>query len=492
MKLLSVHKLTALCLAILLLLPVLASCATDTPDSTTDTTGASAGTTVPAQEENTEPAETEYPAPVINEELSGWTFRALAAEPDDTFAYCELAYTDDVGDVINDAVFRRNAQITERYKVTFEITQVQKNKEKSMFTNAINAGNDDFHFANLPLKDMMSVAAAGLLADTAELPYLDLDAPWYYERIHDALSIGGREYTLAGYFNMRIFNTLYYVGYNKNVAEKYQIPDLAQIAIDGEWTLDEMYKYSTMVGADLNQDGKLDGEDQFGTHGHSGYVLSFFVGMDGTFVAKDAEDIPVYEGLSERNERLLTRITDMLYDEPACKTGTGINYEPDPFVMDRQLFDPTLLYAMPGYTTLGVNFGVLPYPKGSVEQEGYRSMIHAGHSSLGGIPNNNTEIDKTAAVVAELMCLSYKIIYPAHIEKMMMLRFAPDEQSSAILHLLFDSLCVEMSTALNMKIDTMLRTLANNYLNNFSSTFAGIRKSDETTLENYIKGFVGE
>ncbi len=495
MKHYALRKATALCLALLMLLIGFVSCTggdTNTPADTT--TAPNQQNPVPDSDETTEPAETKYPGPQITENLSGWTFRALSSEADDSFAYNELIYTDDSGDVINDAIFRRNAQITEKYGVIFEFVQDQKSKMKTMFTNAINAGNDDYHFASISLKDMMSIAATGNLAEVSELPYLDLDAPWYYQRIRESLSIGGREYTLAGYFNMRIFNTLYYVGYNKNLAEKYEIGDLTQLAIDGKWTLDKMYAYSSKVGADLNQDGKIDGEDQIGMHGHSGYVLSFFVGMDGSFVAKNSDDLPVYEGLSERNEQLLSKIVTMLYDEPACKTGDSkmIAYDPDPFMVDRQLFDATLLYAMPGYTTEGVNFGVLPYPKASEAQEGYRSMIHANHSSLGGIPVNNTEMDKTAAVVAELMNQSYQFIYPAHIEKIMMFRFAPDEQSTSILKLLFDSLCVEMSTALNMKCDTMLRTMANNHLSNFASAFAGIKKADETTIENYIKGFTGE
>ncbi|MBQ3126229.1 MAG: hypothetical protein IJC15_04090, partial [Clostridia bacterium] len=89
----------------------------------------------------------------------------------------------------------------------------------------------------------------------------------------------------------------------------------------------------------------------------------------------------------------------------------------------------------------------------------------------------------------DMMYLSHKIIYPAHIEKAMQMRYSPEEDSTEMLKLLFGSLCIEMSTALNLKIDTQLRNMGTTKAGNFASVFAGIKSSDEKTLETYVATF---
>ncbi len=488
-------RFTAILLILATLAALLSACGTDQP-VTADTTVAPIDTAQPSDSASaeTEPGETTYPGPVIEEDYSGKTLRVLTNEKNTDFPFNEVVYDDEAGDIINDAIFKRNAQITEKYGVTIEATEVSTGTGMKTFTNAINAGNDDFHFATIRICDIMSAAQQGFLADVAELPYLDLDAPWYYQNMRRQLSIGEREYLLIGYFNMRVFETLSYMAYNKPMVEKFSLPDLNRMALDGKWTIEKMYELSKQVTVDVDQDGKLTGYDQMGIISHSGYILTFFVGMGGSFVEKDADDLPIYVGLSEKNNNILTTITDFLYDQSASIHGLveATRFDVNPFALNQQLFAPMLVYGMRSLADQGVDYGIIPFPKADEQQENYVSPTHSKLGTAVGIPNNNSEIDFTAAMVAELMHHSYEIIYPAHIERAMELRYSPDEDSTEMLKLLFSSICIEMSTALNLTPDTQLRTLGGLKMNNFAAVFKSIEKANTTLVNNYVKAFTGE
>ncbi len=74
----------------------------------------------------------------------------------------------------------------------------------------------------------------------------------------------------------------------------------------------------------------------------------------------------------------------------------------------------------------------------------------------------------------------------------MQLRYSPEEDRTEILKLLFGSLCIEMSTALNLTVDNQLRTLGGLKMNNFATVFKSMEKPNTTLVANYVKSFTGE
>ncbi|MBQ3126228.1 MAG: hypothetical protein IJC15_04085 [Clostridia bacterium] len=485
-------RLLAVLLASLTLCTPLTGCGKD-PAASTDTTAApvSAETTAPAE---TEPAETEYPAPQIDAvDYSGKTLGVLANEPRAEFNYSEIYYADNTGDVINDAIFKRNNQIIEKYGVEIKTTDVSTGSGLKTFNNAILADTNEFHFASIRINDIMSSAASGYLMNIADCPYIDPAAPWYYQNMRESLSIGGQNYMLAGYLNMRVFDSVGTVFYNKDVAEKFGITNLNQLVFDGKWTLETFAELCAKVGNDINNDGKIDETDEVGMTSHPGGILNFFVGAGGAFVSKDSEDIPQYIGIDDKNADILDKVLNVLYDEPGSLHqihSAYANYS-GAFNEDRALFHNNCLYEMISLAAVSPDFGVLPPPKYNEAQESY--YVHT-HSKLGtaiGIPNNNKDLDMTCAILEDMMYWSYKYIYPAHIEKTMQIRYASDAESSDILKLMFNSICIEMSTALNLKCDNNLRSLGNVHSKDVVSTFLTTAEKDKGTLETYVNAFTG-
>jgi len=485
------HATLSAILSLLLLLPSLAACGGETPPVTADTTAAPAvaDTTVP---ETTEAPVTEYPAPQIEAVKYGGEFRILSNEPRaDMFPYSEIYYAEDTGDVINDALFKRNNQIMEKYDVTIVNTDISTGSGKRTFTNAINAGNDDFHIAVIRISDIVNLAQNGYLANIASLPHIDPDAPWYYQQLRDSLTIRGEDYMLIGYLNMRVFDTAGALFYNKDIVEKHNMPDIEQMVFDGTWTLDRFYELCSQVGGDLDQDGKITENDEVGLTSHPGNLLNYFIGAGGEFVVKNSDDIPVYIGINQKNEAILSKVLNIMFTEPAVLHQDSSLYKDytGAFNADRSLFLSNGIYRIRTLAAVDSAFGVLPLPKWDEAQEKY--YVHIG-SSLGtaiGIPFNTNTTEMTCSIVEDMMHLSYKYIYPAHIEKTMQLRYASDENSTKIIKILFDSLSIELASALSLDCDKLLRNLGATRSTNIVSTYLASEEKNKAAIETYVAAF---
>ena len=89
-----------------------------------------------------------------------------------------------------------------------------------------------------------------------------------------------------------------------------------------------------------------------------------------------------------------------------------------------------------------------------------------------------------------MIYLSYEHIYPAHIEKTQQYRYAVDANATKILQLTFSSLCLELSTALNLSIDNTLRALGQRKISTFASYFEATKSADIALIDKFIENFV--
>ncbi len=483
-------------LLLLVILTITVACTANEPPTTEapGTTAAPASETTGVTEaETTIPNVNGYPVPQIQaQDYTGKNFNILGLEKTTDFLYREFVYDDEMGAVINDAIFKRNNIIQNKYGITITQTDTQIHSPGlQMLQTSVLSRIDEYQAAAISTYLMMQEAQNGHLTELSDLPYVDTDAPWFYDTIQKNLSIGGKEYLLANYTNMRIYDSSVLMYYSKNVAEKLELNDFDQLALDGKWTFDKLREYCTMYGRDVNNDGSLTAEDETGLITHNGYILSFFVGMGGEFVKKDAEDIPVYLGIDEKNEKILSDVLTFLFKEPDSRHGESGKMEGflAQFAEDRALFTAGNIYYQRTLSDNEVSYGVLPYPKFDLSQDRYYVHTHSTHSSVIGVPTTNQNLEMTGKILADLSYLSYEYIYPAHVEKTMQYRYAADETATKLLQMTFDSLVLEMSTALNLKCDSLLRQLGSRRMTGFTSVFDSVKNANLELIRKYVDGF---
>jgi multiple sugar transport system substrate-binding protein len=82
-----------------------------------------------------------------------------------------------------------------------------------------------------------------------------------------------------------IFDNQIFVAYNKSLAEREGLPNLAELYKNGQWTWDKFIELAAQVTKDTNGDGTV---DQYGfCYDPSGYGLSFLVSTGVPSITED-------------------------------------------------------------------------------------------------------------------------------------------------------------------------------------------------------------
>ena len=265
---LRMKKLFALVLAGLLCVSAFAACASDSdvenPNSTTggDTTGEITSTTAPV--------ETEAPRITPNvpdANFNGHEFKVLTRGQSSATWYSRDIYAEGItGEVISDAVYKRNVKIEKQYN--FKVVEIGSTDPANEAKNSIMAQNDEYDMICIRLKDhISSLITQGLLLDLNEIELMDLSQPYYDQSAMKSLSIGGKNFAVTGdlltmdndatrcvLFNKSLFNTL-------GLADKIG-GSLYDVVNDGKWTLDMLEFCAQAATSDLDGDQQMTTDDQ--------------------------------------------------------------------------------------------------------------------------------------------------------------------------------------------------------------------------------------
>ena len=403
-------------LAALLLAAVpLSACgnAENTPDMPTG----AVSETVSADTEETV-TEPDYYDGLENLDCGGYRFRILSYLGDSWPLY--LSSDGENGELLNDAAFRRNLEISELLNCGIEA--VYDKEYEKLFQNAVHAGDDS-------ACDLVCFFSPGARAsyisenyvyDWKSVPHLRLNAPWYVQDANETFTVAGKQYfavsdiTFAGQQFASILCNL-------RMLESYDLPSPYTLVEEGTWTLDALHTLTSGVYADLNGNGKKDIGDQFGLVGHSN-VFGRFI-----FCAGEPEVYGQASGFAlNLYSDKITALVDRL---------RGMQAEDDICVDDAKSFekftDQTTLFAL--YASdpaklrdLTFDYGYLPFPKYDEAQKNYITEAAGGHMA---IPVTASDIDRTGVIVEAMSAASRKYMSEAFIESYIENKVLRDEGS---------------------------------------------------------------
>ena len=95
----------------------------------------------------------------------------------------------------------------------------------------------------------------------------------YYE-------IDGKLFTAHNEASANIHDSVWTCLFNKTIAKNELDEDIYQLVRDGKWTLDRMREIIEKTTHDLNGDGNMTAEDQWGLVTHNGASFGFLHGCD--------------------------------------------------------------------------------------------------------------------------------------------------------------------------------------------------------------------
>lgn len=437
------RKLTATLLLISLLASVSCGSGVDVQNETSSDSSSAEATTA------TETKQIEPTLPDVKYE--GYEFRVLTkGDTNVHWKSKDIQADEETGDVINDAVYRRNLAVGERFGV--KIVDIASPNGTWNLTDTLRAsvmaGSDDYDMAASGFTDCpVKMAAEGGLVDLNTIPYMDLSKPWYDQNSIEQLQINGKNFAVTGDMLIMDDDATLAVLFNKQLAEDYKLGDLYQLVKNGKWTIDLMTKYAADAAADLNNNGTMDYEDQYGLTSEelNTYASIIGCGVQGVIRNKDGE----FE-FNVQNERFIDALSKSLklnrnYDftiHSAKVTGVNEAYADviDPaFVAGRILFNYAGLVRVSHFRAMETDFGIIPQPKYDEAQEKYYSMVSIACANCITVPASATNLERTGAIIEALSAEGYYNIKDAYYDNVLKTKGARDEESSEMLDIIFEN-----------------------------------------------------
>jgi len=479
--------------ALLLLASLLAACGGTEPSGTpTETETATAA------------AETETAA-VLQANLpdtdwGGRTFMVLGRDNPtyNQFDSFEIYAEKEIGEVVNDAVFRRNSVIQEKYNVV--IKQQLFDTPHDELKKSVSAGD---HIYDLAFADILFIGPCiqnGYFYNLYDVEYIDFTQPWWNPDVNEAVSLCGKLYATTSDFSLRDKNRAYILLYNPGLAARNDIPDLVQTVRDGKWTLDLMTQYTKLFAGDLDGDGKMGGEfDSFGLTMDSYNSFATFTYACGVqTITKDENDYPVITMNNERTTNAVDRIMELTCNTDYamfCDDFKGKTVEDHwgtsgrAFYAERTLFMtgfPHSLQSASGNAEF--DYGVLPFPKYDEAQEKYYTFADI-FCMLFGIPVTSTEPEFSGFMLEALSAASTNTTLPAYYEISCKTKYSYNEETGEMLDLIFDGIYYDPALIYSIgKLSELFRAdLPKKKENTFVSMYTKYEKAAAKALDKLVE-----
>ena len=482
----------SLILVLLLTAGAFAGCADSEPE--TDGQITSAETSAESAEEETD----EYTRADVKDNLpedldyDGTTFTLYVAS--DTGQCDYMAGPEEAtGDVVPDAIMNRNLSVEERLNINLEFvpdaTSSWNTVAKNISTYLL-AGDTTFDLYLGQQYGIVSLIVRGGFYNTNELEHLDFSQPWWNTGYMDTISIGkDTRYFMVGDYCINAIQSTHVLYFNKEIyANHYgDANGLYEDVLDGSWTLDNLSDVAAGVYIDVNNNGQTDDADQLGyaTYLAAASVDPFMYLGGIPYSSHDEEGNLTLNLLDERVVTLVDKVVGFFH-QPGSTFVTVEN--------------PTTLFKNGTALFLGINtlnssvglrdmeddYGFLPYPKLTQEQENYHALV-ADIVLLGAVPVTSLNLDKIGAVVEALGSESYRTVIPAWYENALKIKYSRDEISAQIIDIVHDALSTDFIYAYSPQLGNV-GTIMRNQVNNNNNTYV----SDITKLEKSVNKMLGK
>lgn len=487
-------------LSLLLALVLLASGTLSCSDSSS-AEAENENTTVSADVTEETAAETTDPEAVFYEDLptadfEGKDFNILVP------AHLESEFAGELsGDVIENAVYERNLAVEEALGIKINAVPVAGLwDDQSIFLTAITSSvmalDDAYQLISGYAAYITSLASSGSLANWNEIPDVNFEKPWWNSDIVEEMNVGGKLYYVTGDLSLTSIEYLFCLFFNKGLVADFGLEDPYTLVNEGKWTLDKITEYTSGISFDANGDGKMDENDFYGyISDDSNYISGYQAAFDANITVKDSDGIPRLAIDTEEFMNKFSALYTFLRESPS----SYLNYMSASFSGENEVTagmfkngNALIMADMLGNAAIlrdsDVEFGILPYPKYTEEQENYHTTSWDAYT-LFCIPV--TSDPAVVGIVTEnLAAQSHKTVIPAFYDVALKSKYARDTESAAMIDLIREGATYNFGTVNSIHCAScghIFRSLVQGSNPNIASYIASNSKAMTNTLDKFVE-----
>jgi len=483
------RKKISLIISVLMLIAVFtASCAGDTGGDPVSTT---AGDTT---ESTARSAETEPAMPEMDFRGATMNFLVRGEQAQPTNFSHEIYAESEIGEPINDAVFRRNKYIEELYNVV--ITELSTDDTVENVTKSVMSGDSEFDAVMIRPNRVITLAQGGYLSNLKDVPYIDLSQPWWDRNAVENLSVLDKLYFVTGDINIMDNNAIWITMFNKNIFDNLNVDYPYDLVNSGDWTLDQLIEYAILGGSDLNGDGIYDEFDQYGLifACENTFPLVTAAGYKLTETTKDDIKMSVnVDGIHSVLDKIVgivnnKSVTLLCEDYTSKYSNAWSEVMRFSFREGRGMLYITGILSATFLRDMNDEFGIIPLPKYNSEQTEYHSWMNQNNSSTFAIPTGVKDLDMSGFISEALAAKSADTLTPAYYETTLSDKVSRDEDSIKMLDIILDSVVFDFGNIYDVGgINNVFTAITKSGENNFASSYSAVEIKADTVIDELLE-----
>ena len=429
-------KLLAIFLLLCMLVTTFAACSKDQENTESQT----------SEQKSTDLADEVLPSPDI--EYIGKQYTIISRE---NYSYEWVFDEADTGSVINDAIFKRNSAVEDRYDIMLVNYPVSNASFEYGFLQPIQAavmsGDNTFQLAAGYEYRLAYNSVLGDFVDWYRVSNVDLSADWWDGSFADAASYQNRTYIMTGSLSLSHLYSSSCVFFNQNIVNariEGGSDEIFGLVENGTWTLEAFETYVEMFTADDDGVDGMTKDDSFGYATNSSTAVDAFLFCSDISVSRRTEDGSIK--LYSVGDKLID-LASTLHRIMNTSGNTYLQRGQDPEIDDhigmmlggKTAFTTDYLHSAVDLRASEINYGILPYPKYDAAQKNYYS-ITMDFSTAFAIPKTaESDMDFVGAITEAMAFYSYRYVRDALYSTVLKYRDAKDANSSKCIDIILEN-----------------------------------------------------
>ena len=372
--------------------------------------------------------------------FDGYEFRVLARPQADaqTIWIADLFAEPSDGTRVGIAVNRRNAWVCDQLdcKLTYSLTS-----DSNMETDALivlSSGEDAYDLLMPHGRSIMTYANEGYLLDwERDLPYCDLDRPWWDQKARETFSINHKLYVMNGDISYLSIGYTFAMFFNKDLMDGLGIEYPYDLVKSGDWTFDTFRSMAIQGTKDLDGDTRIEiGTDRVGysTHEHGGSFQIMYA-SGSRLLLKDEDDIPYCPGVTEVTDTAYARFYELIDSQDANMYFNSNGDRKVDIRAEQALFWDTYVSELVNMGDYEFDYGLVPWPNFEEGKDGYSCHVSCYVHEF-GVPFTVSDPARTSAIIEALAYGGHTQVIDEYFEQTLQYQKTQDEESKEMLEII--------------------------------------------------------
>ena len=405
----------------------------------------------------------------------------------------DFSATEETGDTLNDAAFRRMIYVEQLLNVDI-VPCPSEDYGTALVKKSVMAGDGAYDCGFVKTHGATSLAESGMLVDLKTMDTLDITAPWWDSNaVHD-LTVGDRLFMVTGDISIMYKKSIGVLLFNKQMLNDQDLENPYELVKNMQWTIDKFNEMASTVSQDINGDGKYDLDDKYGLLYYCDMIALGLVGAGTHFTTKDADDYPTLTFFNDRTVDIFNQYTEVMYNPQLSISWSKLGKSNDDIIAmfqdNRGLFNFNEFHAIENMRQMDTAFGILPMPLYDESQERYYHIINPHVAAMLVVPKDCRDLSRAGYVLDALGAESKNVLTPAYYDQYLKSKGTRDNDSEDMLDIIFGSMTYDIGYLYNFgELGGMVLGMVNAYQTDLASRYAKYESKAVKAIEKMVEAF---